>query len=179
MHGTLHEEALQIRFPDPVVLSNPYGGQLTALDQPVDGHVRHPHGRRDLSDGQEAPAREGLLLAHPPTFSVRIQYSCGTCATLMLMCHMNPNEPHHETLGSSLSQTPPRRSLPLRCIAPQQQLDRIRPHLSESNCRPSRRLDQDATATGGRAAWTTLLSYWSGQGEIAWSHRRIDSVPRF
>src|SRR5262245_61034821 len=69
LHGSVRQVGVHVGLPDPVVLADAQRRELPGLDQPVDGHVRDPHRRRDLSDGEQAVARlpAGPSLARPST----------------------------------------------------------------------------------------------------------------
>jgi len=86
--GALLQEPLQICLAQAVVLADTNGRELASLDESVDRHVRDTHGCRHLGHGQETARDERLRLAHAVTLlRVRCFTSCGTCATLVLMCH--------------------------------------------------------------------------------------------
>ena len=45
---------VDVALAEPVAAAHPGRPEVAGLDQPVDGHVRHAHARRDLSHGQQA-----------------------------------------------------------------------------------------------------------------------------
>ena len=50
----------------PERAADPYRGQLAAVHEPVHGHLRHAHHRRDLRHRQEADVLELTCHATPP-----------------------------------------------------------------------------------------------------------------
>ena len=64
LDGTLLEEALQLGLADAVALADADGGELAALDQAVDRHVRHAHAGGDLRDREQRPGHERLHVGH-------------------------------------------------------------------------------------------------------------------
>src|SRR5438128_521446 len=40
--GAVGQVLVHVGFPDPIVLADAHCGQLAGLNEPVDGHVRHP-----------------------------------------------------------------------------------------------------------------------------------------
>ena len=64
---SLFEEALEVGLTQAVVLAHTDGGQLPALDQPIDRHVGHAHRSGHLRHGQEAARHERLRFVHPLT----------------------------------------------------------------------------------------------------------------
>src|SRR5262249_20726604 len=77
-HGSVGQVAVHVRLPDPVVLADPDRGQLAALDQPIDRHVRDPHGPGHLADGEQAAPHERSSLAYFTTSTNATGASCAT-----------------------------------------------------------------------------------------------------
>src|SRR4029453_12389276 len=90
LHRSLREVPVDVRLADPVVLPHADGRQLTALDQPVHGHVRDPHRRRDLPHREEPVTDERPPFAH--------------LAHLQHLPHVPPlpHPPHPSHLGRGL-----------------------------------------------------------------------------
>ena len=77
----LAEVLVHILLEDPERAAHAYGGKLAVVDQAVDGHLGHPHHRRDLGHRQETAAGHetepvnidlvpGATFTHPQVASV-------------------------------------------------------------------------------------------------------------
>src|SRR5215204_3340348 len=64
LHRSLREIPVDVRLADPVVLPHADRRQLTALDQPVHGHIRDPHRGGDLAHREEPVTDERPPFAH-------------------------------------------------------------------------------------------------------------------
>ena len=61
---TVAEVATRMRVSKMTVYRLLHGGEVPAVDEPVDGHLRHAHDRGDFGDGEEPHLVELALVRH-------------------------------------------------------------------------------------------------------------------